>query len=231
MGELKLNQLMKSVRAEAFTLIELLAIIAVLAVIAAMVVPRLQAEPRGKYGLSCMNNQKQIEMGLAMWAEDNDHQFPWNVSTKDGGTKELIADGQAATQFQVLSNLVQNPSAFVCPKDKLKLTAAKTSMLSNSNISYFVNVDASMETNSANVILTGDRHLEVASNPVRPGLFVYTNGMAMSWTDELHHQSNFSRLGVIAFCDCHVESVLVHKTELTDVFNRQKLASERLLVP
>ena len=223
---------MKLRRAKAFTLIELLLVIAIIVVLAALIIPGIIIEPH--HGptsrMSCMNNQKQIALGLYVWMSDNDNKLPWQVSTNDGGAEELISNGQAVSQFEPVTSVLKSPQVFVCPSDKVKSMAPDTGSLTKSNISYFVNVDTTM-TNGATNILTGDRHLQVANNPVRHGLFVYTNGMRMDWTDELHRQVNFSRLGVIAFSDCHVESVTVHKNELTDLFNRQNVASERLLVP
>jgi hypothetical protein len=100
---------------------------------------------------------------------------------------------------------------------------------SDENISYFGNVDAA--TNGANMILTGDRHLESNGNPVKPGLFVFTNGMAMGWTSELHGNSANNPVGLMSFADGHAQRVLSRDSALTKIFGQQGLTTDRLLVP
>jgi hypothetical protein len=101
--------------------------------------------------------------------------------------------------------------------------------MSDQNISYFVNVDAS--TNNANTILTGDRHLQANGNPVKPGLFVFTNGMAMGWTSELHGNSANNPVGLMSFADGHAQRVLSRDSALTKIFGQQGITTDRLLVP
>ena len=61
----------------------------------------------GRYKqLSCVNNLKQIGLAFRTWALDNDGQFPFNVSTNAGGTREFCAvgadgfDSNAVLHFQ-----------------------------------------------------------------------------------------------------------------------------------
>jgi len=240
-----MKQLQAKAWAEAFTLIELLIIIAIIAILAAMYLGSGGTHIRST-GTACMNNQKQIALGLLTWADDNGDDFPpttneviasddkadnfpWQVSSTNGGTMDLVANGQAASQFQILSAILRYPGLFVCPADKIKFEATNYVSFGNSNVSYFVNVDSTKKAASANMILIGDRHLQVGNNPVKPGLFVYTNGMAMSWTKELHWTSSAGAVGIMTFADAHAERVQASK--LTDAFNQQKIASARLLVP
>src|ERR1035441_9814531 len=64
----------------------------VLIVLTTVLVGSLQTRPRRDWHMaptvSCQNNLKQIGLSLRTWAIDNDGQFPFNVSTNAGGTRE-----------------------------------------------------------------------------------------------------------------------------------------------
>jgi len=61
----------------AFTLVELLVVIGVISVLIAMLLPSLQKVREQARTVQCMSNQRQMLMGLRMYAGENKQGFPW----------------------------------------------------------------------------------------------------------------------------------------------------------
>jgi prepilin-type N-terminal cleavage/methylation domain-containing protein len=59
-----------------FTLIELLVVIAIIALLAAMLLPALASAKEAGKRTACLNNMRQIGLGLIMYTDENDGHLP-----------------------------------------------------------------------------------------------------------------------------------------------------------
>ena len=74
-------------RLRGFTLTELLVVIAIIAILAALLLPALSGVKQKGKGAECINNHREIGVGLRLWSNDNENGFfPWAVPTSHGGS-------------------------------------------------------------------------------------------------------------------------------------------------
>ena len=213
-------------RAEAFSLLELFVLLAGIAILAALLLPA-QRGPRTARRIICMNNLKQVGLVINMFAADHNNQFPMQTSVTNGGSLEYIGTGSPAPHFQTVSNYLSgNWRPLHCPADQSKEPTANHASISDSNISYFLSMDATY--GRPGNILAGDRNLEASGQPVKPGLFSLTTSAAVSWTSGLHSQGGTVMGGNLLFVDGHVE---FSTRKLPAVIQRQNLATNRLAFP
>src|ERR1017187_7735523 len=77
----------------AFTLVEMLVVIAIIGILAALLLPVLgQAKARAKR-IECVSNLREIGLACHLFANDHNGNFPVEVSTNDGGSREFVTAG------------------------------------------------------------------------------------------------------------------------------------------
>jgi prepilin-type N-terminal cleavage/methylation domain-containing protein len=127
-----------------FTLIELLVVIAIIAILAALLL-----------AASCLSNTRQIGIGVAMYADDNQQVFPIPGNPADPrwwspgpfrnslgqmcGGEWLLPDQKTPnTPAPMIQAYEKNPLVFVCPKRKRGLTMSTVSGSSDPSLTGFL---------------------------------------------------------------------------------------------
>src|ERR1051326_3181627 len=89
-----LSQFTRRSHLRADGVIEILIVLAAVAlfVIVVLFLPRLRARSRPS-GINCINNVKQIGLAARMWVQENYDKFPWEVSIRSNGVKEISMSG------------------------------------------------------------------------------------------------------------------------------------------
>ena len=136
--------------------------------------------------IGCVNDLKEVGIAFRIWEGDNGDHFPMYVPVAIGGAQELIATGNVAGCFQVMSNELSTPKILLCPNDPIN-TAATNWNLSRTNISYFIGFDA-LEDITPDSLLSGDDDLVQNGRAAASGV-VTLAGVKTTWTLDRHKGS------------------------------------------
>ena len=208
----------------ALTLMEVLVIIVMLALLFSMVDFGVSHDAKKKaQRIQCVSNLKQIGVAYRVWGGDSMADFQIQNSVARGGVKELVQSGIACVSYQVMSNVLSTPKFLICPADINRIAATNFLMgFSNTNVSYFVGVDAS--DTLPQTLLSGDDNFEIGGVPVKSGLLELLTNTPIAWTAARH-----KFVGNIGFSDGSVQQVTT--AGLTNLLYETGLATNRLAIP
>jgi len=207
---------------QAVTLTDLLVLIACLGILAALLPAALAKSKARSKRLGCTNCLKQIGLSFHSWSIDNGDCFPMQLSVTNGGTMELVPGGTVYPHFQVMSNELSTPRILRCPNDERRTYGTDFTTLSDSNLSYFLNVDSIMGDSTS--LLCGDRNITNRA-PSGGRLVHLTNPAAMAWNREIHSQKR----GNLLFGDGSVAQF--SSQEVGRAFQIRDSVTNRLAVP
>ncbi|MBI1177294.1 prepilin-type N-terminal cleavage/methylation domain-containing protein [bacterium] len=126
-GQLAAQRRHDKTTASAFTLVELLVVIAIISVLAAMLLPALASAKTQAQSISCVNNLRQMGLGIQLYAADNlDYLVPAEYDVSNGARYEdgwatILVNGGYLTAPRAASygKLESGRSIFQCPAGRL----------------------------------------------------------------------------------------------------------------
>jgi len=173
--------------------------------------------------INCISNLKQIGLAFRLWEGDHNDKYPMQISVTNGGAMELVAAGNVAACFQVMSNELSTPKILLCPADTRRIWATNFSAdFDNSHISYFVGLDVTNDTNPQ-MFLSGDDNFAIGGVPVKSGVLQLLANTPVTWTKARH-----KFVGYIGMADGSVQQVT---TDGLQKALQQAGATNRLVIP
>ncbi len=139
----------------------------------------------------CVNNLRQVGLSYLLWANDNEGRFPF-ASTNTNSSLAWLNSTQVFRHYRAISNELVTPKVLNCYADKNRIKASDFAQLSNTNLSYFVGLDA--QPDNPQSILSGDRNITggTLSNGFLRVLGVNSEA---GWTKEIHQNAGNVGLG------------------------------------
>jgi hypothetical protein len=209
-------------RTNALTLIEVLVVAVVVAVLMILLLPAQGRRPH-PLRINCVNNLKQVGLGFRIWEGDNGDKFPMQVSAAQGGAMELVATGNVAVVFQVMSNELSTTKVLICPDDTDHSLAADFSTgFRNKNVSYFVGLDAADKYPAA--ILAGDDNFAIKKVPVKSGVLELSTNSPLAWSKARHRFAGNIGLAdgsVLTTTNSTLTNTIINQYEFSPGFTNQ----------
>ena len=200
-----------------FTLIELLVVIAIIAILAAILFPVFARAREKARQTSCLNNVKQLTLGILMYAQDYDEALPHysnfrNYTSGSWGVRN-------STWYYNIYPYVKNTQAYVCPS------------YANYSVGYAWNIDYIGYASSSSVRVPPTKLADIvdASNTLllldcaaysgmykpnrwilNPGSYAYLYDLYLPWVQAHNGGAN------VGFADGHAKWILAETVMLND---------------
>ena len=208
-------------RNQALTLVELLVLVSILVVLAMLFSSALAQSERKAQRIQCLNNLKLIGNSFRIVAIDK------STMQSSFTNRDIPVSQLALVHFLAISNQLETPKLLHCPADYPSIEAVSfTDGFSNSNISYFVSLDASED--QPQMILSGDDNLAVNGAPVQSGVLNIPTNATAAWTNERHR-----KCGNIGLADGSAQQVTSDglQTALQNALNGVTNTVNRFAIP
>jgi prepilin-type N-terminal cleavage/methylation domain-containing protein/prepilin-type processing-associated H-X9-DG protein len=213
---------MKMTRIRAFTLIELLVVIAIIAILAALLLPVLSQGKEKAQRVHCLNNEKQLDVGWQMYADEDNGLLASNTwDFRSGsvaesppgnwvvGNASLDLDQTDITSGTIYSFIKSVPT-YRCPADQSFVLGTATLTLRSYSLSCFMggppgeplNINPINHLNQIKKPVTSLTFIEEDISTIDDGHFLYS--------DTINAWYNFpawrhAKGDTLAFADGHVE--------------------------
>lgn len=155
---------------KSFTLVELLVVIAIIAILAALMMPALIKVQSAAKSLTCVNNLKQVYLGMSSYADDYRDYYPPVIIKQPGYT-------YLAGILSRITNYLPEPKStinnvFACPESEPKYYYHGSYLYSGLMVGYYYRGtpygtgDPNREYNAVkrNVLVNTSRHFAVSEN-------------------------------------------------------------------
>jgi prepilin-type processing-associated H-X9-DG protein len=202
------------------SLVEMLLVLLTLALLSVVFLPMLARSRVRNSKLGCTASLKQIGIAYLLYAGDHSDRYPFTLSGADGSFA-FVNSPQVFRHYQIMSNELNTPKILVCPNDMKKTKATSFVSFSNTNVSYFVGLDA--DESKPERLLSGDRNMTggTLSNGF---LRLLTPATKAGWTKEIHRSG-----GNIGLADGSVKET--DAPLLQQQLRTNRLAVIRLAIP
>ena len=175
--------------------------------------------------ITCVCHLKQIGLSFRIFEGDHNGRFPAAPSSETNDSNESAEPREVFRYFQAMSNQLAAPLILTCPGDWRRVPSRSFTTLSNTNLSYFLNLTALESTvrSYPQMLLAGDRHLRSNRRITNSVLVLRTNDLVY-WTRANHQGS-----GNIAVADGSVQQLST--PALQKAFTSGEVPTTRLAIP